>query len=109
MQIGTRLPKLVRAGVKRPLGTIRFRLSRPAKVTLRFATVTNRDKAHPVKTQVQVTARKGSNRLRFAARLTRRTALAPGKYRLTAVATDATGARSKPATTRFTAVKPTRR
>ncbi len=109
VQIGTRLPKLVRAGVKRPLGTIRFRVSKPATVTLRFAKLTNRGKARPVKTQVRVTARKGSNRLRFAARLTRRAALAPGKYRLTAVATDATGARSKRATTRFTAVKPTRR
>jgi hypothetical protein len=105
VQIGTLLPKLVRAGVKRPLGTIGFRLSKPATITLRFAKLTNSGKAHPVKTKVRVNARKGSNRLRFAARLSRRSALAPGKYRLTAVATDATGARSKRATTRFTAVK----
>ena len=35
VQIGTRPPRLVRAAVKRPLGTISFRLSKPAKVTLR--------------------------------------------------------------------------
>jgi len=35
-------------------------------------------------------------------------ALTPGSYRLTAVATDKAGQRSKRASTRFTAVKPVR-
>jgi hypothetical protein len=109
VQIGTRLPKPVRRAVERPLATIGFRLSTRATVTLRFAKLTSSGKARPVKTKVRINARKGRNRIRFAARLTRRMALAPGNYRLTAVATDTAGARSKPAKTRFTAVKPTQR
>jgi hypothetical protein len=109
VQIGTRLPKLVRSAVKRPLGAISFRLSKRATVSVRFAKLTRSGKPRPVKTTVKIKARKGRNRIRFAARLTREVALAPGAYRLTVVATDKAGVRSKRARTRFTAIKPTHR
>ena len=108
VQIGSRLPKLVRTAVRRPLATIRFQLSKRATITLRFAKVGRNGTARTLKTKVRIKARKGRNRIRFAARLTRTVALAPGTYRLTAVATSRAGARSKRARTRFTASKPTR-
>jgi PKD domain len=109
VQIGSRLPKLVRTAVRRPLATIHFRLSKRATVTLRFAKVGRHGTTRTLKTKVRIKARKGRNRIRFAARLTRTVALAPGIYRLTAVATTRAGARSKRARTRFTASKPPRR
>jgi hypothetical protein len=48
---------------------------------------------------VRIAARRGANRIH----LTRRMAPRPGRYRLTLVAVDRAGARSRPATTRFTA------
>jgi hypothetical protein len=104
VQIGSLLPKLVRTTVRRPLGTISFRLSKPATVTLQFAKLARNGASRPLKAKIRVKARKGQNRIRFAARLTRAVALMPGNYRLTAIATDNAGARSKPATTRFRAI-----
>jgi hypothetical protein len=54
---------------------------------------------------VKLNARKGANRVRFAGRLSRKARLAPGAYRLTAVATDSAGTRSKARTARFKVVK----
>jgi PKD domain len=109
VEIGTPLPKLVRTAVRRPLGTISFRLSKAATVTLRFANVGRHDKPRPLTTQVKVRARAGLNRIRFAARLTRKVALTPGSYRLTAVATDRAGNHSARASTRFAVVGPSGR
>ena len=106
VQIGAHLPRLVRTAGKRPLSTIGFRLSKRATVTLRVARLARGGRARPVNAALRIRARKGANRIRFAARLTRRVALAPGAYRLTAVATDGAGARSKRVSTRFTAVAP---
>jgi hypothetical protein len=106
VEIGTALPKLVSTAVARPLGEIRFRLSKRATVTLRFVKIgANKDRVH----KLRIKARKGRNRIRFAARLTRTVALKPGNYQLTAVATDPAGARSKRARTRVTVIKATRR
>jgi hypothetical protein len=102
IRIGRRLPKLVRTRVRRPLGTIRFRLSEHAVVTLRFAKLGRRGASRPLRTAVRVEARKGRNRVRFAGRLSRSVALRPGRWRLTAVAVDDAGARSRRARTSFT-------
>jgi adhesin HecA-like repeat protein len=104
IQIGTLLPKLVRKPARRPVGTIRFTLSKAATVQLRFARLGRHGKASTVNTRVGIKARRGVNRIRFAARLSRKVRLKPGAYRLTMIATDAAGARSKRATTRFTAI-----
>jgi hypothetical protein len=88
-------PARVRIGA-RPLGTIRFRLSTPATVTLRITKPGTRHKR-----TITITAHKGRNHTR----LTRKLARTPGRYRLTATATDTNGLHSPPATTRFTAIK----
>jgi hypothetical protein len=84
-------------------------LSKRATITLRFAKLRPNGTPRKLSTKVRIKARKGRNRIRFAARLSRRVALKPGAYRLTMVATDAAGNRSKPAKTRFTAINPARR
>jgi hypothetical protein len=101
VRIGTLLPKLVRTAAKLPNGTIRFTLSEPASVRLSFT-----KHGHTLKKRLRFTAHAGVNRIRFAARLSRTARLRPGTYRLTIVATDATGAHSEPATARFTAIAP---
>jgi hypothetical protein len=106
VQIGTVLPKLVRTSVKRPLSTIRFTLSKPATVRLSFAKLGRHGRASVVRKTVRIKARQGVNRVRFAARLSRKVRLTPGAYRLTMVAA---GAPSTRATTRFTAIAATRR
>ena len=58
---------------------------------------------------VHTSVRRPLSTIRFAAHLTRKVTLAPGAYRVTAVATTKAGARSKPARARFTAISPTRR
>jgi hypothetical protein len=88
---------------------IGFRLSKAARVELRFAKLGRRGKATTIKAQVRVKATQGANRVRFAARLNRKLRLKPGAYKLTAIAIDNTGARSKPASTPFTAIQPQRR
>ena len=52
--------------------------------------------------------RAGANRLRFQGRLTGTRRLAPGSYRLTLIATDPAGNRSRPATARFTLLRTAR-
>ena len=103
--IGKALPKLVTRPAKRPTGTISFRLSKAAKVELRFAKRATSGSFRRLKGRVRVSAKPGLNRVRFAGRLSRRVRLAPGAYRLTAVAVDAAGARSAPAGRRFTILK----
>ena len=103
--LGKALPKLVSRPAERPTGTVTFRLSRAANVQLRFAKRGTSGKFRRVAGRVRVSARPGLNRVRFAGRLSRKVRLAPGAYRLTAVAADAAGARSAPSSRRFTAVK----
>jgi hypothetical protein len=103
--IGKSLPKLVSRPAKRPTGTISFRLSGAAKVELRFAKRGKGGKFRRLEARIRVAAKPGLDRVRFAGRLSRRVRLAPGTYRLTAAAVDATGARSAPVRTRFVAVR----
>jgi hypothetical protein len=103
--IGKLLPKLVAKPAKRPAATISFTLSKAAKVELRFAKLGTSGKLRRLKPKLRVAAKRGVNRVRFAGRLSRKVRLAPGAYRLTAVATDAAGARSAPTSKRFTAIK----
>lgn len=103
--IGKLLPKLVAKPAKRPAATISFTLSKAAKVELRFAKIGTSGKLRRLKPKLRVAAKRGVNRVRFAGRLSRKVRLAPGAYRLTAVATDAAGARSAPTSKRFTAIK----
>ena len=109
IEIGTLLPKLVRKAAKRPVGAIRFTLSKAATVRLRFAKLGKDGATRTIKTTVRIKAKPGVNRIRFSGQLSRKVRLKPAAYRLTMVATDATGARSKPATARFTAITATRR
>ena len=91
----------MRTAARRPLATIGFRLSKRATVRLRFAERHRSGGMSTIKPALRVKGRAGRNGIRFAGRLSRRVALKPGKYRLTAIATDAAGVRSAPVRTRF--------
>jgi hypothetical protein len=94
-------PKLskvkVKAG-KRRVATIKFTLSGPARVELRFSKVGRRGELVTLKTRVKLKAKAGANLSRVR--------LGPGRYRVIAVAT-ASGLTSKPATKAFKVVKRT--
>jgi hypothetical protein len=79
---------------------IRFRLSEPAQVRLRFVRRGGSSAAAAGK-RLRVDARAGGNRLRFAGRLARHSRLRLGRYRVTVTATDAAGNRSRPVTRRL--------
>jgi hypothetical protein len=82
---------------KLPVGTrFRFTLDRPAAVQLRFA----RGGARAVGT-LRVDGRPGPNRVRFAGRVSGKR-LRPGRYTVTLVAIDASGAASSASVLRFT-------
>jgi len=104
--IGARLPKLLASSSTHRAATIGFRLSKRARVVLRFAKLGRGGKLRTMKARVRVRAGEGANRIRFAGRLNRRVRLTAGAYRLTAIAIDGSGVRSKPATARFRAVRP---
>jgi PKD domain len=93
VRIGTAMAKLSSRG-----GQIRFRLSEPARVTLRFASArTGRRRG-----SLRINGRAGANTVRFAGRLSRRRTLRPGLYRLAVLATDGAGNRAATKRTRFT-------
>lgn len=71
-----------------------YRLSEPATVSFKVARKRGK-RFIPISGGFEVEGKAGKNRLRFTGRLNRR-ALAPGRYRLTARATDLAGNRSKP-------------
>jgi PKD repeat protein len=93
---GAALPRLGAGG----LGSIRFTLSEAATVGLRFERKVGK-RFRPVPGAITVRAKAGANRLRFAGRLSRRRALAPGRYRARLVATDAAGNRSTRVSVKF--------
>lgn len=117
--LGTLLPRIARA---LPTSTtIRFHLSRAASVRLAFtrATTGRRSGRRCVRATRANTRRKrctryvaagalklaahtGSNRVRFSGRLSKRSSLRPGRYRVTLVATGADRKRSAPRTLSFT-------
>ena len=79
---------------------IGYRLSEPARVTLRIQRIGTR---RPTGT-LRRTGRAGANRVAFSGRIGRR-ALRPGRYRLTVHATDAAGNRSTARAARFRIVR----
>jgi hypothetical protein len=79
-------------------GQIRFRLSEPARVTLRFTSA----RTGKLGGRVRLSGRAGVNSVRFAGRVSRRKTLRPGVYRLSVRAADAAGNRSAAKGTRFT-------
>jgi len=122
--IGSLLPRL--AHVARVGTTIRFTLSERAAIRLAFArrhfgrrvgrscrpatrTLRHRPlctRYLPVYPSVRFArVRAGANRVRFEGRLSRTRTLRPGRYRLTAIAIDAAGNRSKPKRAVLTATR----
>jgi PKD domain len=93
IRIGSALARLSARG-----GQIRFQLSEPARVTLRFASARTGKR----KGSLRLEGRAGFNTVRFAGRLSRRTTLPPGVYRLTVRASDGAGNRAVAKRTRFT-------
>ena len=79
---------------------IGFQLSEPAQVTARVVRVRGR---RVVRVQ-RIAGQQGGNRFRLRASVGRRT-LRPGAYRLSLVAIDVAGNRSKPITRRFSVVE----
>lgn len=73
---------------------VRFTLSEPARVTLRFAPLQKRAAKRSPLTLV-VDGKAGINRVRFAGRISARKQLSPGRYKLTVSAVDAAGNRSQ--------------
>ena len=72
-----------------------MRLSEPARVTLSFERKRGRRRYRKVRTRVRVRADTGRNAILFYGRLSRRRRLKPGSYRLTIVARDPQGLRSR--------------
>jgi streptogramin lyase len=121
-RLGSLLPKL--SAVRRtPTGTtIRFRVDEDSKTTLSFKRLlpgrrvgrrclkaTRARRLRPRCTRLVTagrkltyTTKKGLRRVRFQGRFTRRSRLAPGRYELTLIATDAAKNASKPVRRRFT-------
>ena len=93
IRIGSALARLSSRG-----GQIRFRLSEPAHVTLRFASA----RTGKLRGRLRLDGRAGLNSVRFAGRVSRRKTLRPGVYQLSIRATDAAGNRSAAKGTRFT-------
>ncbi|MDO8189291.1 PKD domain-containing protein [Conexibacter sp. JD483] len=95
---GRALPRL---HARRGAPAFAFTLSERATVRLRFALRGRGGRYRTLRAGLTISAAKGANRLAFGGRLSRRARLAPGSYRVTLVATDAAGNRSKPATATF--------
>jgi hypothetical protein len=96
-RLGSRLPRLTASA--RTGATIRFSLSEPATVTLRFFRLVPGRGYVRLRPSIGLRGRQGANVVRFEGRLSRRRALRPGCYRVTVFARDAAGhqARSRAA------------
>jgi hypothetical protein len=86
LRLGDKLPALISRSRGRHIA---FRLSEPARVTLRFNPA-GKGKTH----RLQIDGHAGVNRIRFQGRLSRDARLHVGRYALRAVARDAAGNRS---------------
>jgi PKD repeat protein len=94
---GLRVPHRLRRGRS---AIVRFTVSEAANVVLTFERRSGR-RWRKVRGSVRVTARIGANRVRLTGRLSRRNRLKAGVHRLTLVATDAAGNRSRPVRATF--------
>jgi hypothetical protein len=103
---GRKLPRASRRRAK--VGTsIRFRLSEPARTTLSFERVLagHRKRYRKIRKTIRVRGDTGGNSVRFQGRLSRSKRLRPGSYRLTVVARDKQGLRSRRKRVRFRLVR----
>jgi hypothetical protein len=82
-------------------GTIRFRLSEPARVTLRFTRRLAGKRVKRARGAIKASAHDGLNRIRFKGRLSDEQRLRPGRWSVTLKATDAAGNRAEPQSRRF--------
>jgi hypothetical protein len=96
------IPSAIDATNARAFATVHFRLSEAARVSVSIKPSRRGARASRARGLV-IVGRAGANSFRLRARLGRR-ALSPGAYRLTLVAIDAAGNRSRPARGRFTVV-----
>ncbi|MGN6188893.1 MAG: hypothetical protein ACTHOE_08340 [Conexibacter sp.] len=85
----------------RGFATVRFRLSEAARVSVSIRPARRRHARSSRAKPRTISAHAGTNSFRLTARIGRRT-LRAGDYRLTLVAVDRAGNRSKPASARFT-------
>jgi hypothetical protein len=93
------------AAHRRPVGTtFSFVLDQRARVRLRFKGAKSIRRGAR-SGSITLTGHAGTNRIRFAGRLSRKRRLAPGRYVLTLDATNAAGQRSRPHILRFTIVR----
>jgi hypothetical protein len=98
-RLGSGMPRLAasaRAGAR-----IRFGLSEPAAVTLRFFRFVPGRGYVRVRPTIRLRGRQGANDVRFQGRLSRRRALRPGRYRVSVYARDAAGHRARSRAARF--------
>ena len=79
-RLGSRVPRLAANATG---ARIRFNLSEPATITLRFARHLRGRGYVRVPGAIRVRGRQGANVIRFQGRLSRRRALRPGRYRVT--------------------------
>lgn len=126
LRSGDALPRLVQRRTGRH---IRFRVSEPAKVRLKFARVTRGRRVGrscrparaalrrrpactrfvAIRPSIRLDVPGALNRVRFEARLSRAKRLTAGRYRLTLTAADRSGNRATPKRTRFVVLRPPRR
>jgi hypothetical protein len=92
-RLGSRLPRLTASA--RTGATIRFSLSEPATVTLRFFRLVPGRGYVRLRPSIGLRGRQGANVVRFEGRLSRRRALRPGRYRVTVFARDAAGRQAR--------------
>ena len=93
-RLGSRLPRLTASA--RTGAAIRFSLSEPATITLRFSRLVPGRGYLRVPGTIRLRGRQGANVVRFHGRLSRRRALRPGRYRVTVFARDAAGHQARP-------------
>jgi hypothetical protein len=88
-RLGSRLPRLTASA--RTGAAIRFSLSEPATVTLRFSRLVPGRGYVRLRPSIDLRGRQGANVVRFEGRLSRRRVLRPGRHRVTVFARDAAG------------------
>jgi hypothetical protein len=88
-RLGSRLPRLTASA--RTGAAIRFSLSEPAAVTLRFSRLVPGRGYVRLRPSIDLRGRQGANVVRFEGRLSRRRVLRPGRHRVTVFARDAAG------------------
>ncbi len=98
-RLGLRVPRLTASA--RTGAAIRFSLSEPATIALRFSRFLPGRGYVRVPGAVRLRGSQGANVVRFEGRLSRRRVLRPGRYRVTVLARDAAGHQAQPRAATF--------